>query len=373
MKKATFRLSAVIALALVSATALYAQRVVSAFGQAQVAGKKVLVHVSVVVPPGLDGNQVAQAALRDQGARPFQGDEFSTTGLVWDQFFNAGFADEVIQNYNPANDPFNDPVVGETLRKTHATWGGVGTSKFAFLDGGTTGRCPSLVRECPGPQYFDLNNDVAWLPLKGCCTLGVTWFSTSIDEADMALNTNFNWGAGGFDAETVFLHENGHVFGAGHSDIPQAVMFPSYQGVLPLHCDDQQVISFLYPAANSTGSIGGTVTTDGTTPAVVAVEHSPLSDTTDGNGNYLIEGVPAVCTYDVTASADGFESQTQTVTVPNTGVIFTLTATNGGDDDGGGGGGGGGALPKGASCEQDSECNSNKCKGPPGAKTCKQI
>ncbi len=61
-------------------------RVVSKFGQAQVEGRDVIVHVTVVVPPGANANQAALDALRDQGARPFQGDEFSTTGLVWDQF-----------------------------------------------------------------------------------------------------------------------------------------------------------------------------------------------------------------------------------------------------------------------------------------------
>ena len=52
--------------------------------------------------------------------------------------------------------------------------------------------------------------------------LGVTWSGTSTDEADMALNTNFNWATDGvddadFDVQTVFLHENGHAAGLGHS------------------------------------------------------------------------------------------------------------------------------------------------------------
>ena len=69
-----------ILLAFISAPSLQAQapQVVSKFGQAQVAGRDVIVHVTVVVPRGADPNQVALDALRNQGARPFQGDEFST-------------------------------------------------------------------------------------------------------------------------------------------------------------------------------------------------------------------------------------------------------------------------------------------------------
>ena len=67
-------------------------------------------------------------------------------------------------------------------------------------------------------------------------TLGVTWFTTSVDEADMAINTRFGWSTanctqvpGAFDLQTVYLHENGHVAGLGHSSNQSAVMFPSYQ------------------------------------------------------------------------------------------------------------------------------------------------
>jgi hypothetical protein len=114
------------------------------------------------------------------------------------------------------------------------------------------------VRECDGDQVFDGLNDVAWLELKGCCTLGVTWYGTSTDEADMALNTKFNWATDGvnhYDAETVYLHENGHVGGLKHSDVIEAVMYKSYQGVRRvLHQDDINGISSLYPTSTGTPS-----------------------------------------------------------------------------------------------------------------------
>ena len=248
MSKAIFRFWAIAGLVLGSVAALSAQsRVVSKYGAARVQGRDVIVHVWVVVPSGLDGNEVALAALREQGARPFQGDEFSPTGLVWDEFSDADPLNNfVTQNYNSADDPTGG--AGElALMTTQDTWTAVSDSTFAFSYD-TTDRCPSLVRECQGPQVFDGFNDVAWLELRGCCTLGVTWFGISMDEADMALNTKFNW-TNDYDPETVFLHENGHVVGLGHSNVVGAVMEAYYGGERrELHDDDIAGITALYPA-----------------------------------------------------------------------------------------------------------------------------
>ena len=70
------------------------------------------------------------------------------------------------------------------------------------------------------------------MSIKDRNTLGVTWYNTASDEADMALNTNFSWSAtgGDFDIETVYLHENGHVLGLGHSEVPLSVMEAVYAG-----------------------------------------------------------------------------------------------------------------------------------------------
>jgi hypothetical protein len=229
--------------------ALLAQQLVSVYGRAQIGGRDAVVHVWVVLPPGADANQVALEALRSQGARPFLPGEFSTTGLVWDQFFNSnGDNDSVVQHYNPAGEPTTAALTA--LTKTHTNWTSVASSRFAFSYGGTTDRCPSLVRECPGPQSYDGLNDVAWLPLSGCCTLGVTWYSTSVDEADMALNSKFPWATNGqdYDLESVYLHENGHVAGLGHSEVEQAVMYAYYSGLrLVLRQDDIDGLITLYP------------------------------------------------------------------------------------------------------------------------------
>ncbi|MCH8833098.1 MAG: Ig-like domain-containing protein [Thaumarchaeota archaeon] len=242
-------------------------QVVSVLGK--IPGRDLIVHIWVVVPPGADKNEAANEALRNQGARPFTQDEFSTISLFWDQFLDGNPENDfVIQNYNPKNDPTNDQGK-TTLLKTHATWNGVVTSIFNYAYGEDTNRCPSLVRECPGRQTFDGNNDVAWLALKDKNVLAVTWSGTSIDEADMALNTKFTWNTNGnnFDVETVYLHENGHVLGLGHSTVVGAVMEAVYDGERRiLHQDDIDGISFLYPGESNSLPIVTIINpTDGST------------------------------------------------------------------------------------------------------------
>ena len=261
---ATLVALAAVGLGATSGEAAPGARVVSALGVKETGGQRLFVHVAALVPPGVTDAAAAKAALAAQNARPATpGDldsaEFQTTGLVWDQYTDSNSGNDfVTQHYNPANDPTGG---GEAaLLNTHDTWSNVSTSAFAFAYGGQTDRCPSLVDECSGPQAFDGFNDVAWLSLSGpCnavlgCTLGVTWFSTDIDEADMALNTKARWSLGCtnqgnlIDTETVLLHENGHVAGLAHSEVQEAVMYASYQGArCSLHQDDIDGISFLYP------------------------------------------------------------------------------------------------------------------------------
>lgn len=223
-----------------------------------VPGKDLIVHVLVVVNPGEDRNQKALAALSQQGARPFAPQEFSTLSLKWDQFSdNNPDNNFVIQNYNPSNDPTKGPDSGlDALKNTHATWNSVSTSNFEFrLGDENIKRCPSLVQECKGRQTFDGHNDFAWLPLRDPNTLGVTWTGTSIDEADMALNTNFNWetdesASQKFDAETVLLHENGHALGLGHEESKPSIMAPYYSTLnRVLYQDDIDGITSLYPVS----------------------------------------------------------------------------------------------------------------------------
>jgi hypothetical protein len=228
--------------------------VVSAYGI--IPGKDLIVHIWTIVPPGQDRNEAAIAALAHQGARPLTNHEYTTIALRWDQFSDSdNLNDFITQNYNSANVPGSVGASGLTaLTNTHASWNNVATSKFTINYGDETTRCPSLVKEC-GSQTFDGKNDVGWLPLSSQTTLGVTWTGTNIDEADMALNTNGPWdwytdGVNNYDVETVFLHENGHVAGLGHSLDINAIMYPSYQKInRSLQADDINGITFLYPTS----------------------------------------------------------------------------------------------------------------------------
>ena len=239
-----------ISLAAFPALADAAPQTASATGLAKLKGKTVLVEVLVKVAPGETARQATNAALAEQGAKrkPPSGGGGGTggpgfTGLVWNVL-------PVVQYYNGTG-----ATVGggdAILRATQATWTGA-PGRFSMSYGGATNRCPSLVRECPGSQVFDSRNDVGWAGMSPR-TLAVTWSSSSIDEADMAINTRVPWRTGcsnsssGYDLRTVVLHENGHVAGLDHASSTQSVMYPSYQTarctLFPL---DQQAIATLYP------------------------------------------------------------------------------------------------------------------------------
>jgi hypothetical protein len=150
------------------------------------------------------------------------------------------------------------------MQAASQTWNGVASSIFQFESDSTSyNGCPSLVKECKGRQYFNGDNEIAWLDIRESSVLGVVWSGTGSTgpEFDMALdNTDFNWYDGSnpdeinldqqIDLQTVCLHEFGHGLGLGHSNIFGSVMEAVYDGprrVLTL--DDIKGITFLYPAS----------------------------------------------------------------------------------------------------------------------------
>jgi hypothetical protein len=292
------------------------------------------VHVTVAVPRGADANTVADDAVRGQGARPFGPLEFSLTGLVWDQFLDEDPGNDVVpQYYNNSGEP-NGLNAVTSLQNSQITWGAAPTSSVAFQDGGNTSRCPSLVRECTGPQAFDGFNDVGWLAIPGCCTLGVTWSDAGGQEADMALNTRFPWSnnGGDVDVETVLLHENGHVLGLGHSSVLGSVMEAVYAGQRrALTLDDERGITYLYPEEGILGAISGTVTSGGNPVrrAKVSIANVPISATTDSSGNYILADVPNMDAYSITVSAKGYTSQTLSNVLVGDDVDFDLVGKTG--------------------------------------------
>ena len=229
-----------------AAPAAAADRVIAVDGVSKRAAD-VRVEILVEVSAGQSARKAADRALEAQGAkRPPaepQSAAFTFNGLVWNRL-------PVTQWYNPAGERTGQARTA--LRNTYGDWSSVSGSSYRIDGGQTTSRCPSLVNECPGQQRFDGNNDVGWARLSGN-TLGVTWYGTSRDEADMAINNRYAWSttcapvAGAYDLETVFLHENGHVAGLGHSSDRNAVMYPSYQTArCSLGTDDRNGIAALY-------------------------------------------------------------------------------------------------------------------------------
>jgi hypothetical protein len=204
------------------------------------------VEVLVAVPAGTSARAAGDRALARQGATRAQApvsQGYTFTGLRWDVL-------PVVQNYNGAG----ERVAGArtALTNTYGDWSSVSGSTYRITSGGTTTRCPSLVKECPGAQRNDRFNDVGWALLANG-TLGVTWSTSNTDEADMAINTRYAWSTGcvarpnAYDLESVYLHENGHVAGLGHSNDVTAVMYPSYQTArCALAADDKNGIAARY-------------------------------------------------------------------------------------------------------------------------------
>jgi len=208
------------------------------------------VDILVHVPAGKSAKAAGDRALAAQGAKaapkkppPPTSNGYSFTGLRWTAF-------PVRQSYNGAGSRAGGAQTA--LNNTYGDWSSVSGSNFRIQSGGTTTRCPSLVRECPGAQRNDGFNDVGWAQLSNG-TLGVTWSTSGRPEADMAINTRYTWVtgcrnvSGAFDLESVYLHENGHVAGLGHSTDINAVMYPSYQAArCTLAQDDRNGIAALY-------------------------------------------------------------------------------------------------------------------------------
>ena len=205
-------------------------RTIAVSGIASVEGQPVLVHILAVVGPNEQAGDVAAAVLAQQGARPLTSSEYSLTGSVdWNDDPGLGPGIQAVFNYNPANEPAGGQ---EAFLYSLGTWTYPISSFAVSKSPGTTNRLPSLVRETPGPQTFDGENDVAWMNLKGRNTLAVTWSGTSngSPEADITMNTDWDWytpiDPGVYDSETVLLHELGHGIGIGHSQVPGTVMAP---------------------------------------------------------------------------------------------------------------------------------------------------
>ena len=322
--------------------------VIAVMGIGHIQGEPVIVEILVEIQPGENANQVTRGVLKANNLKPFGSadlgsDGFTVTGFFWPSH-------GLTQFYNPDKEEVLPDA--EILQKTHSDWNGVNTSDFVFTYNNTSDNCPSMAKECRGPQVFDQENTVGWLVIKERGVLAKAYFATHSTwgpETDIVLNTKYAWNGncadpdGNIDVETVLRHENGHAAGIGHSKISTALMAPYYSGpnCELTHYDDKEAITYLYDD-DILGSVSGIVTDgDGTTivGATVKLVGTTLGSTTVADGRYTISGIPDPVTYDITASHVDFESFTiKRLLVDEsdgdeTGVDFTLTSSGGGSDD----------------------------------------
>ena len=323
--------------------------VIAVMGTGHIQGELVIVEILVEIQPGENANQVAREVLKANNLKPFSSAGLGSTGFTVTGFY---WPDDrgLTQHFNTANQEADTATL---LTATHTDWNNVGTSDFTFSSVGSSLKCPSMVKECPGPQVFDRENTVGWLSIKSRGTLAIAYFavhSTWGPETDIALNTRYAWNDdcsveinNKIDTETVLRHENGHAAGIGHSKDLSAIMAPFYSSPsCGLEQDDEEALTYLYDPDPS-DTVSGIVTDSDGAPiagATVELEGTTFEDTTGSDGTYTISDVPDPVTYTVTVSKDGFESLTiERLTIDGDDVVENFTLISSGVDDDGGSGG----------------------------------
>jgi MYXO-CTERM domain-containing protein len=198
---------------------------------------------------------------------------------------SVAYAWQPIASGNPTWDP---PVPYSLNQAGSADLGGFGpteTEVVRAMDDWTLVSCTSLTTNYRGrtsatPGSYEGTSTIGWIESgwrHSGSAIGVTGprWGRSIIEADMEMNgVNFTWttGSGSFsnvNAYSIILHEGGHYYGLGHTDVRGSCMWPSYGGgIVSLAADDEAGICALYPGSGTdcttTGCPSGQECVDGT-------------------------------------------------------------------------------------------------------------
>lgn len=144
---------------------------------------------------------------------------------------------------------------------------------------------------------------------------------------DMHFDDDEDWRLGAnMDVFSVALHELGHALGLGHSDNPNAVMYPYYRFVSALHEEDVRAIQGMYagpggqtptvqPPSNPTPPANPTPPVNPTPPTNPAPPTNPVPPPTPSPG-------------DTTAPTLTIASPASTVTTSAASRVFTGTASD---------------------------------------------
>lgn len=111
---------------------------------------------------------------------------------------------------------------------------------------------------------------------------------------DMHFNDVENWKIGAdVDVFSLALHEAGHALGLGHSDNPDAVMYPYYHMHTGLSSDDIAAIRELYASRDSSEPAAPGAPSTPTTPSAPSAPSTPSTPSTPGTPTATPQPSPA--------------------------------------------------------------------------------
>jgi hypothetical protein len=153
---------------------------------------------------------------------------------------------------------------------------------------------------------------------------------------DILMSTSQNWGSGGFDLETVAIHEIGHALGLDHSSLSSADMYASYTGVhQSLSSDDAAGIQSLWGTNQDSGSNTSLANATNITANLNSQGQYAFTNTiafaTDYDYYYVVAPANTTGTLNVTLQSTNLSSLTPKLTVFNaakSAVASVQLATN---------------------------------------------